>query len=148
MPTYLAPGVYFEELSRPRRLGRVEGFSERGIDPFTSSVPFTWHQMETTAGFVGMADKGSYDDAVLLTDWDNFGYSFGSFVAGSCLAHAVYGYFANGGRRCYVVRVDTSDGRPPSLTLGGIDKALRVLERASEVTTICAPDISAAHEAV
>ena len=33
--------------------------------------------------------------------------TFGDFVEGSYLAHAVYGYFLNGGGNCYVVRIGT-----------------------------------------
>ena len=37
--------------------------------------------------------------------WSQFRAAFGDFIAGSYLAHAVYGYFNNGGGSCYVVRI-------------------------------------------
>ena len=36
--------------------------------------------------------------------------TFGDFVEGSYLAHAVYGYFLNGGGACYVVRIGADGG--------------------------------------
>lgn|GEM_PF-2828030 len=35
---------------------------------------------------------------------------FGEFTEGSYLAHSVYGYFNNGGGRCYIMRVGGSGG--------------------------------------
>jgi phage tail sheath protein FI len=85
MPNYLSPGVYVEEVesgSRP-----IEGVGT------------------AVAAFVGLAAKGPFNDPRLLTNWGQFTGTFGDFVDGSYLAHAVYGYFLNGGGACYVVRV-------------------------------------------
>jgi hypothetical protein len=62
------------------------------------------------AAFVGFAQKGPVNTPVLVTNWTQFVESFGEFMPGSYLAHAVYGYFNNGGGRCYVVRVGAEDG--------------------------------------
>jgi hypothetical protein len=43
----------------------------------------------------------------LVTSWTQFVERFGSFVPGAYLPNAVYGYFQNGGSRCYVVSVRT-----------------------------------------
>ena len=58
----------------------------------------------------------------LVTNWTQYVQRFGGFVGGAYLPHAVYGYFHNGGSRCYVVSVKTigraqvallgSDGKP------------------------------------
>ena len=40
-----------------------------------------------------------------MTNWSQYTQNFGDFVEGSYLAHAVYGYFLNGGGSGYVVRV-------------------------------------------
>jgi phage tail sheath protein FI len=85
MPTYLSPGVYVEEMeagSRP-----IEGVGT------------------AVAAFVGLAAKGPLNEATLVTNWTQFSGLFGEFVEGAYLAHAVYGYFQNGGGACYVVRV-------------------------------------------
>jgi phage tail sheath protein FI len=85
MPTYLSPGVYVEEVeagSRP-----VEGVGT------------------AVAAFVGLAQKGPVNEPRLVSNWTQFSETFGDFVPGSYLAHAVYGYMQNGGQNCFVVRV-------------------------------------------
>src|SRR5512142_1307373 len=92
MPTYLSPGVYVEEVqsgSRP-----IEGVGT------------------AVAAFVGLAAKGPFNEPRLLTNWGQFTATYGEFVESSYLAHAVYGYFLNGGGACYVVRVG-ADGASP-----------------------------------
>ncbi|WP_433679889.1 phage tail sheath family protein [Nocardia sp. CA-119907] len=85
MPTYLSPGVYVEEVeagSRP-----IEGVGT------------------AVAAFVGFAERGPFNAPTFITNWSQFSQQFGDFVDGSYLAHAVYGFFANGGGACYVIRV-------------------------------------------
>jgi len=88
MPTYLSPGVYVEEMeagSRP-----IEGVGT------------------AVAAFVGLAAKGPVNEPTLVTNWTQFTGTFGEFVEGTYLAHAVYGYFMNGGGACYVVRIGSN----------------------------------------
>jgi phage tail sheath protein FI len=85
MPTYLSPGVYVEEVeagSRP-----IEGVGT------------------AVAAFIGFAAKGPFNTPTLVTNWGQYTQLFGEFVADCYLAHAVYGYFLNGGGACYVIRV-------------------------------------------
>ena len=85
MPTYLSPGVYVEEVpagSRP-----IEGVGT------------------AVASFVGLAQRGPTNAPTLVTNWNQFTQNFGDFMDGSYLAHAVYGYFLNGGGSCFVVRI-------------------------------------------
>jgi phage tail sheath protein FI len=92
MPTYLSPGVYVEEVqsgSRP-----IEGVGT------------------AVAAFVGLAAQGPFNEPRLVTNWAQFTSTFGEFMAGSYLAHAVYGYFLNGGGACYVVRVGSEGAAP------------------------------------
>jgi hypothetical protein len=59
---------------------------------------------------------------VLVTNWTQYVERFGGLVQGAYLPHAVYGYFLNGGTRCYVLSVKTipkaqttllgTDGKP------------------------------------
>ncbi len=103
MPTYLSPGVYVEELeagSRP-----IEGVGT------------------AVAAFVGLAEQGPYNTPMLMTNWSQFTQTFGDFVEGSYLAHAVFGYFLNGGGTCYVVRIgadgsEKADGKKKELAAG------------------------------
>ena len=57
------------------------------------------------AAFVGFAEKGPVNEPTLVTNWTQFTQSFGEFIEASYLAHAVYGYFLNGGGAAYVVRI-------------------------------------------
>jgi len=98
MPQYLSPGVYVEEIdsgSRP-----IEGVGT------------------AVAAFVGVAPTGPMNAPTLVTNWAQYTRSFGEIVEGSYLAHAVYGYFLNGGGSCYVVRVgpDGAEGGLPNVT--------------------------------
>ncbi|MEO8696100.1 MAG: phage tail sheath subtilisin-like domain-containing protein [Acidimicrobiales bacterium] len=89
MPTYLSPGVYMEEVSSGSK--PIEGVGT------------------AVAGFVGFAAKGPAHEPTLVTNWTQFTAAFGDFIEGSFLAHAVYGYFLNGGGAAYVVRVGGDD---------------------------------------
>jgi phage tail sheath protein FI len=90
MPTYLSPGVYIEEMQSGTR--PIEGVGT------------------AVAAFVGLAERGPFHTPTLVTNWSQFTQVFGDFVEDAYLAHAVYGYFANGGGVCYVVRIG-SDGQ-------------------------------------
>ncbi|GII28151.1 phage tail sheath family protein [Planotetraspora mira] len=111
MPTYLTPGVYVEEVeagSRP-----IEGVGT------------------AVAAFVGFAALGPYNTATLVTSWSQFTQTFGDFIPGCNLAHAVYGYFLNGGGTCYVVRIggDGAGTLPePQAMLGTYRVAAKELE--------------------
>ncbi len=83
--SYLSPGVYVEEVSS----------GSRPIEAAGTAV----------AAFVGFAEKGPANQPTLVTNWTQYTQTFGGFIPGSYLAHAVYGYFANGGGSAYVVRV-------------------------------------------
>ncbi len=59
----------------------------------------------STGGFIGFAKKGPIDRAELITNFSQFVQKFGSFYRRSFLANAVQAFFAEGGKRCFVVRV-------------------------------------------
>jgi phage tail sheath protein FI len=95
MPTYLSPGVYVQEVSSGSK--PIEGVGT------------------AVAAFVGLTEKGPANTPTLVTNWTQFNTVFGDFVEGSYLAHAVYGYFLNGGGSAYVVRIgQDGDAAPPS----------------------------------
>ncbi len=85
MPSYLTPGVYVEEVRSGAR--PIEGVGT------------------AVAAFVGFAGSGPFHQATLVTNWDQYVRTFGGFTEGTYLAHAVYGFFANGGGSAYVVRI-------------------------------------------
>src|SRR5215218_6939481 len=71
------------------------------------------------AGFVGQAERGPLNFPQALTSWGQFRDIFGDFTGYSYLAYSVFGYFRNGGVRCYVVRVAHEGSTRASTTLTG-----------------------------
>jgi phage tail sheath protein FI len=105
MPQYLSPGVYVEEVDRGSK--PIEGVGT------------------AVAAFIGFAEKGVFNTPTLITNWTQFRDNFGEFMEGSFLAHAVYGYFNNGGGRCYVVRIgEAPEAKVAPLALKGRTEAV------------------------
>ena len=102
MAEYLHPGVYVEEHSSGVR--PIEGVGT------------------STAGFVGITAKGVPNKATFITTWRAFVSKYGDVSRdGPYLPYAVEQFFANGGKRCWVVRA-LSDA---SATTAGVDLATR-----------------------
>ncbi len=114
MPEYLSPGVYVEEVDRGPK--PIEGVGT------------------AMAAFVGFSERAEYQREVdgelitedllnkpqLVTNWTQYAQRFGGFVEGAYMPHAVYGYFHNGGSRCYVVSVKTiGNAQVPLLSADG-----------------------------
>jgi hypothetical protein len=49
-----------------------------------------------------MCNKGPVNKPVFITNWSQFVNTFGDFKDSQYLAHAIYGFFNNGGTRCFV----------------------------------------------
>ncbi|MDY3819312.1 MAG: phage tail sheath subtilisin-like domain-containing protein [Lachnospiraceae bacterium] len=105
MAEYLSPGVYVEEYDN----------SPRSIEGVGTS----------TAGFIGMAEKGpSIGAPSLVTSFKNFTKQFGGFLSEFThgeyryLANSVEQFFINGGTRCYVSRVVPADAKAAKKTAG------------------------------
>jgi phage tail sheath protein FI len=94
---YLRPGVFVEEV--PAGAFPIEGVGT------------------TTGAFLGIASRGALNKPQLITNWTQFQKHFGSYRRDSFLAYAVNGFFLNGGRRCYVVRVASGSAAIASVTL-------------------------------
>ena len=95
--SYLSPGVYVEEV-------------DRGSKPIEAVGT-------NTVGFLGESMMGPVNQSVLVTNWTQYVKTFGDFTQSTFLSHAVYGFFNNGGSRCYVVNV----GAPANLDLSPAD---------------------------
>jgi uncharacterized protein len=123
MARYAAPGIYVEEVpSGARPIGAIG---------------------TSTAGFVGTAPDPSAPrgDAVAVNNWTDFIRIFAAppDAPSTPLARAVYGFFANGGGRCYVVNV--AEGEP--IAGGGRRRSgLQLLEAVDEVAIVAAPGYS------
>ncbi|MEV7418829.1 phage tail sheath family protein [Streptomyces sp. NPDC089919] len=90
MPSYLSPGVYVEEV--PSGSKPIEGVGT------------------AVCAFVGLTEKGPFNEPTLVTNWTQYAQTFGEFAENSYLAHSVYGYFLNGGGSAYIVRVEPTGG--------------------------------------
>lgn len=116
MPSYLSPGVYVEEISSGPRPIEAVGTS--------------------TAGFVGTAPNpdARLDEAVAINNWSQF---LREYVRpndkGTDLANAVFGFFLNGGSRCYVVNTK-ADG-----AISGKGRGLDALAAIDEIAIVAAP---------
>jgi phage tail sheath protein FI len=128
MPEYLTPGVYVENTYiGPRPIQRVS---------------------TGTAGFVGMAEKGDElnDKPELVTSWVEFVSKFGRYtLAQPYLAPAVYGFFENGGARCYVTKVKNAASDDDHI---GVDKGpsnrsgLQAFVSVNEINIVCIPGMA------
>ena len=84
-PEYLSPGVYVEEVDKGTK--PIEGVGT------------------ACAAFVGFAEQGPVNQLTFIPNWTEFTNTFGGFIKGGYLANAVYGYFQNGGGRCFITRL-------------------------------------------
>lgn len=101
MPEYLTPGVYFE---------------------FLDTAPPVIRRLRTDiTGFVGLAERGPLNEPVRIESWRQFQSQFGSFVPYSYLAYSVKGFFENGGRTCFIVRIAGTTAEKAKLTLKNKD---------------------------
>lgn len=96
MPEYLSPGVYVEEV-------------EAGPKPIEGVGT-------STAGFVGESERGP-TAPTLVCSMSEYIRRFGGYVSGqssssistSYLPYGVEGFFANGGKRCFIARIIGKD---------------------------------------
>src|SRR5215831_2597499 len=120
MPFYASPGIYVEEVpSGARPIGAVG---------------------TSTAGFVGTAPDATarLNEAVAINSWSEFLRIFASTpdAASTPLARGVFGFFDNGGGRCFVVNIAQGD------PIGGSGRGrtgLAALEAIDEVAIVAAP---------
>ncbi len=71
------------------------------------------------AAFVGFAERGPFNESVLVTNWEQFTQTFGGFLENGYLAHSVYGFFLNGGGSAYIVRIGSEQSSNGHKTLDG-----------------------------
>lgn len=133
--TYAIPGVY------RRRQPRAEGFPRVRTD---------------IAGFVGVAGRQHVGKAVAVDEWRDYQAKFLPAgeppPAGAMLHDTVRSYFANGGRRAWIVNVaaaiDAEQSRQLLETLLGVavdpkPHGLELLLRQDEVSIVVMPEFDA-----
>jgi len=122
MPSYLAPDVYIEEVPAGPRPIEAVGTS--------------------TAGFVGVPPVASahVNEVVPINNWTEFRGRFVSEGSTSTLlSHAVYGFFLNGGSRCYVA----NPGANKPIAGGGRQRmGLELFEEIDEIAIVAAPGLT------
>ncbi len=126
IPTPTPPGVYVQEV--PSGARPIQAVGTR------------------TAGFVGVAPDASahINEAMAINNWTQFRNNFfpqaGGAPTWTPLAHAVYGFFLNGGSRCYVVNVGAATGGASNpIQEAGNEVGLDVLARIDEIAIVAAP---------
>src|SRR4051812_14888214 len=139
MPQYLAPGVYVEEV--PSGIKPIAGVG-------TSTAGFVGAVAGdvTTPFLPGRTDEhyalAPEHEARLGTRWEGFIRQFGDLQAGNLpLAHAVYGFFDNGGSRCWVTRVAAADeaGGIDAVETSAVTAALDTFKAIDEIAIVAVP---------
>jgi hypothetical protein len=130
MPQYLAPGVYVEEVPPSVQPIAGVGTSTAGfIGEVANDVVMPSEPVAYT-----LAEAG---EPTLVTSWEQFKNSFGDIQAGNrVLAHAVYGFFNNGGTRCWVARVADTD------TVAAVQGALDAFAAIDEIALVAVPGVT------
>jgi len=104
MPTYLSPGVYVEEVSSGSAPIAGAGTSVAGFIAIITPN-------EATSSDETLVSSG---EIKLITNFTEFKQNFGDFTRDNpeqnIFAHAVYGFFRNGGTRAYVTCTKDVDG--------------------------------------
>ncbi len=145
MPEYKAPGVYVEEIPSP--VQPIVGVSTSTAG-FIGTMPTSFQVPETNALTYKpelreltnneqnkLAKPG---EVKLCTNFSEFKRFFGGFSSDeqhNILAHAVYGFFNNGGKRCYVVTVREES----SITVDFLENTFAVID---EIALVIAPGIT------
>lgn len=121
MPTYRTPGIYVEEVSRGPR--PIEGVGM------------------ATAGFLGITPRADAhrDEVVAINNWMQFLREFSAEGAKSTpLAQGVYGFFENGGKRCFVLNVGPNGSIAGSVSQGR-RRGIAAFEEIDEIAIVAAP---------
>src|SRR5262245_46601111 len=138
MPVYLAPGVYVEEVPGTPPIVGVGTSTAALIGEVAADVFMPLNPVPIQDPLYGSIQVpfqlAPVNKAVLVTNFEQFKNNFGEFQLGNqTLAHAVFGFFLNGGTRCLVIRVEELD----NATL--VQEALDELEKVDEIAIVAAP---------
>lgn len=108
--TLTAPGLYLRGIETPAE------------PPLESGV----------AGFVGIAERGPLNSPQALLGWSEYVDTFGSFIPFGYLADSVFGFFRNGGEKCWVVRVADASALVASTPAGQCAHVIPLAQAATE----------------
>ena len=113
MPVFLSPGVFIQDVSD--NVEPIEGVSV------------------SNGAFVGLAERGPEDTPVEISSFAEFNEKFGDFLVDGYLAYGVSSFFAEGGEKCYVVRVSRDNAFAANVALNGADASASLILRAGSV---------------
>jgi len=139
-PPYLAPGVYVEEVPAAVKPIAGVGTSTAGFIGIAADLTGPW-DADSAAGMPVKPNGDAYVQAKPLearpvNSWTEFTQAFGDLQAGNqYLAHAVYGFFNNGGGRCWVTRLPSA---ARDFTKN-VELALTRFEGIDEIAIVAAP---------
>jgi Bacteriophage tail sheath protein len=140
VPEYLAPGVFVEEVPSAVKPIAGVGTSTAGFIGLSADIRGGWDAVKKS-GMPARPTGEAYVQAAALTrqpvsSWTEFTQKFGDIQDGNqYLAHAVYGFFNNGGTRCWVTRVAAA----PKDLAKNFDGALQQFESVDEIAVVAAP---------
>lgn len=142
MPNYFTPGVYVEEVASGN--APIAGVSTStagfiGVVPSDVAMPTLPDGTSYTLAPAGVAQ--------LVTSWADFTRKFGVVGLGdvspnNALAHAVRGFFTNGGSRAWVTRLTSWDA--PQDGPDPVAAALEEFETIDEISLLAAPMVGVA----
>ncbi|MBI9044433.1 MAG: phage tail sheath family protein [Anaerolineaceae bacterium] len=122
MTVYRTPGLYKEDF-----------YPQPGTGEIRTGIP----------AFLGYIINGSQEELntpVRLTHWSQFTAKIGAQLPEEgYLAHAVHGFFQNGGDLCYIIRLAYS--HETNHHIQAHRAGLQVLTTLDDIDLICAPDI-------
>ena len=136
MPTYNWPGVYVEEVPSAIKPIAGVGTSTAAFIGVSADITQPWDPAKKT-GMPANLTGGAYSQAAALipkpvNSWTEFTQNFGDIQeANQYLAQAVFGFFNNGGTRCWVTRIAAPGD--------DLNQALQHLESIDEVAILAAP---------
>jgi phage tail sheath protein FI len=142
MAQYLSPGVYVEEVPAAARPIAGVGTSTAG---FIGVVPNNVGMPLRPGSETDKFSAAPVGEPQLITSWEEFKSSFGDIqAANKTLSLAVYGFFNNGGTRCWVMRVAAATD------LTSLTDDLEKFELIDEITIVVVPGATskAQHEAM
>jgi len=136
MPEYLAPCVYVEEVPSAVKPIAGVGTSTAGFIGVSADITGPWVPA-SKAGMPARPTGEAYRQAAVLSpqpvnSWTEFTQKFGDIQdANQYLAHAVYGFFNNGGTRCWVTRIGAAGD--------DLERPLQQFESIDEIAIVAAP---------
>ncbi len=136
MSNYQSPGVYVEETSSGAKpiagvgtsVAAFIGFAQK-LDPETKQP-------------LSEEKQAPVNQPTLITNWTQFVNQFGDLNPDYLLGFAVYGFFAEGGTACYVVRVaePAKETDPAEDTVPDYQAALDALDTVDTINMAAIPD--------